>query len=124
MDMAWRLGRDASCQACGPLGLQARLDELEQRRTQLASAIAAAPQPAPRLHPNLAELYRQKVANLQEALADPATRTEALNILQGLVERGKRPVNRAFRSAAALGDDRRHDDGDRSGVPFGVGGHQ
>src|SRR5260221_10552082 len=36
---------------------------------------------------------------------------------------GKRPVNRAFRSAWALGDARGHDDGDRSGVHFGVGGH-
>ena len=68
-------------------GLQARLDELEQRRARLAAAIAAAPQPAPRLHPNLAELYRQKVANLRAALTDPTTRTEALNILRGLVER-------------------------------------
>ena len=36
----------------------------------------------------------------------------------------KRPVNRAFRWAVALGDDRGHDDGDRSSVHFGVGGHQ
>jgi site-specific DNA recombinase len=42
---------------------------------------------APRLHPNLAELYRNKVANLQDALADPATQMEALEILRGLIER-------------------------------------
>ena len=47
----------------------------------------SAPAAAPRLHPNLAEIYRRKVANLQEPLADPATQSEALEILRGLVER-------------------------------------
>src|SRR5262249_28069967 len=63
--------------------LQGRLDELERRKVALTARIAAAPAPAPRLHPNLAELYRQKVANLSAALTDPATRVEALEILQG-----------------------------------------
>jgi site-specific DNA recombinase len=68
-------------------GLQARLDELEERKAKLKSEIDAAPAAAlPRLHPNLAELYRKKVANLQEALADPATQMEALEILRGLIE--------------------------------------
>jgi len=31
-----------------------------------------------RLHPNLAKLYRKKVARLQDALVDPVTKTEAL----------------------------------------------
>ena len=30
-----------------------------------------------RLHPNLAKLYRKKVARLQDALVDPVTKTEA-----------------------------------------------
>ncbi len=68
-------------------GLQARLDELGERKASLEQVIAAAPAPAPRLHPNLAELYRQKVANLRAALANPATRTEALESLRGLVEK-------------------------------------
>jgi hypothetical protein len=46
-----------------------------------------APTPAPRLHPNLAEIYRQKVGNLANALVDPGTRTEALDIMRGLIER-------------------------------------
>jgi site-specific DNA recombinase len=69
-----------------PPGLQGRLDELEQRKAMLMAKVAGAPAPAPRLHPNLAELYRQKVADLRAALADPATRTEALEILRSLVE--------------------------------------
>ena len=68
-------------------GLQSRLDELEQRKAALAAELDAAPPPAPRLHPNLAEVYRKKVADLQMALADPATHTEALEILRALIER-------------------------------------
>jgi site-specific DNA recombinase len=68
-------------------GLQAKLDELEQRKAALAAEIERAPLAAPRLHPNLAELYRKKVASLQQALAEPVTQAEALEILRGLVER-------------------------------------
>jgi hypothetical protein len=68
-------------------GLQSKLDELEQRRAALAAAIESAPTTAPRLHPNLSELYRRKVEGLQAALVDPATQTEALEIFRGLIER-------------------------------------
>jgi len=53
--------------------------------------------PAPRLHLNLAELYRRKVADLQSASAEPGTRTEALDILRGLIERvALHPVEKGF----------------------------
>ena len=53
--------------------------------------------PGQRLHPNLAELYRRKVENLHEALAGPATRVEANDILRGLVERVvMRPIDKGF----------------------------
>jgi hypothetical protein len=45
------------------------------------------PSPASRLHPNLAEIYRRKVADLQTTLGDPKTQTEALEILRGLIVR-------------------------------------
>ncbi|MEX0809043.1 MAG: hypothetical protein WD044_09960 [Dongiaceae bacterium] len=64
-----------------------RLDELEQRKTELEGIVAVAPLPALRLHPNLAELYRQKVTNLRATLSDESTRAEALEILRGLIER-------------------------------------
>ena len=35
----------------------------------------------------MAELYRKKVADLQLAVTDPTTRSEALEILRGLVDR-------------------------------------
>ena len=39
------------------------------------------------MHPNLAQVYREKVERLQVALADPALRDQALEILRGLIER-------------------------------------
>jgi hypothetical protein len=40
----------------------------------------------PRLHPNPAELYRQKVMNLAEALNDEHTRLEAAECIRELIE--------------------------------------
>jgi hypothetical protein len=40
----------------------------------------------PRLHPNLAELYRQKVTNLAEALNDQHTRLEAAECIRELID--------------------------------------
>jgi hypothetical protein len=39
-----------------------------------------------RLHPNLAQIYRQKVEQLQRALEDSEIRDEAVHILRGLIE--------------------------------------
>ena len=51
-----------------------------------------------RLHPNLAQLYREKVANLHSALADPELRTEALELIRGLIERVElHPAEDGFR---------------------------
>ena len=66
-------------------GLQVKLDELEQHKLKLESEIASAPAAAPRLHPNT--IYRKKVGSLQQALSDPETRSEAIEILRGLIER-------------------------------------
>jgi DNA invertase Pin-like site-specific DNA recombinase len=68
-------------------GLKSKLEELEQGRAALEAELAAAPPPAPRLHPNLAELYKRKVAELAAALTDPGTRDEAISIIRGLIER-------------------------------------
>ena len=45
-----------------------------------------APPPTPRLHPNLAELYRQKVMNLAAALNQEDTRLEAAECIRELIE--------------------------------------
>src|SRR5262245_47533923 len=41
--------------------LQQKLEELEARKERLEVDLCSAPAPKPRLHPNLAELYRRKV---------------------------------------------------------------
>ncbi len=67
-------------------GLQQKLDELEGRKAALESELSAAPIAAPRLMPNLAEVYRSKVITLHEALTG-ASGTEALEVVRGLIER-------------------------------------
>jgi hypothetical protein len=62
-----------------------RLDTLEKRRLTLEAEAAPAREPAPRLHPNLAEVYRQKVANLIDALAQEDA-AEARELVRSLVE--------------------------------------
>jgi site-specific DNA recombinase len=68
-------------------GLQAKLENLEACKVDLEAQIANAPVPAPVLHPNLASLYRRKVAALHESLNEPDSRTEAAGLLRGLIER-------------------------------------
>ncbi len=67
-------------------GLKVKLEELEQRKEELELQISSTPPPAPILHPNLAELYRRKVESLHACLDEPDSRTEAAEILRGLVE--------------------------------------
>ena len=67
-------------------GLQQRLDELETRRSEIEQSLAATPASPVRLHPNLAQVYRRQVEQLQQALDDPEIRDEAVQILRGLIE--------------------------------------
>jgi hypothetical protein len=68
--------------------LRARLSELEVRKKALQAEIAAAAAPPPvALHPNAAALYAAKVAELEVALNAPELRTEAAEILRGLIDR-------------------------------------
>jgi site-specific DNA recombinase len=70
------------------LTLKEELLALEARQEQLEAEIAAAPEAQqPLLHPNLAEIYRQKVAALAEALADEAMRDEAFELIRSLLDR-------------------------------------
>ena len=59
---------------------------LEARRADLLGQLEAAPPPMPRLHPNIAEIYRQKIASLGEALNDEHTRLEAAECIRELIE--------------------------------------
>ena len=69
----------------GRLG-QGRVGELERRRSEIEAKLAAGPAPKLRLHPNLAELYRIKVAALADALNADTMRSEASAAMRGLIE--------------------------------------
>jgi site-specific DNA recombinase len=78
---------DAIAEGLRTTGLKEKLEDLEGRVAALTQALAA-PAPSPvRLHPNLSELYRRKVTELAETLADPLIRTPALEVVRGLIER-------------------------------------
>ena len=66
--------------------LKNELVALEARQLVLQQELAEIGAPAPLLHPNLAELYRQRVEHLREALHDDATREEAFELLRSLIE--------------------------------------
>jgi len=70
------------------------------RREELKAKLAAADAPPPLLHPEMAELYRQKVTALAQALENPETRTEASEALRGLIDAIVRRRTRASRLRA------------------------
>ena len=67
-------------------GLLAKIEALEEQKPVLEVRLDTPPPSPVRLHPNLAELYRQKVASLRESLADPLIRDEAIDLLRGLID--------------------------------------
>ncbi len=77
---------DAIADGLRTQGLKTKLEEYEQRKITLEKLLSNAPPPAPILHPKLAELYRQKVEDLQTSLNADDTRTKAAEILRGLIE--------------------------------------
>jgi site-specific DNA recombinase len=56
------------------------------RHEELKAKLAAADEPLPLLHPGMADLYRQKVTALAQALEHSETRTEASEALRGLID--------------------------------------
>jgi len=64
-----------------------RMAELEARKAELEAVLAEAVEEPVLLHPNMAEVYRAKVARLVEALNDEHDRIEAAEIIRGLIDR-------------------------------------
>ena len=81
-----------------------RLLALEGRKANLEQM--AEPEPMPRLHPKLAEVYRQHVERLEEALNDSTIRPEAVttnfttNVRESILEL-RRASNTYFRKNLA-----------------------
>ena len=66
--------------------LKQELVALEARQLTVQQEIAASAAPGPLIHPNLAEIYRQRVERLHEALNDPSMRDEAFELIRSLIE--------------------------------------
>ena len=68
-------------------GMVDRLRELEARQDELNARLARVPADIPDIHPNVAGIYRRKVAHLAAALDNPGERDEAAAAIRGLIER-------------------------------------
>jgi hypothetical protein len=78
---------DAIASGLRGASVQQRLDELERRKAELQRELDSAATPPPLLHPNLAEIYRDRVTRLHEAFTDETTRMEATDLLHALIDR-------------------------------------
>ena len=65
---------------------KAEVKALDARRKELQAQLATANEPPPLLHPEMAELYRQKVTTLAQTLEHPETRMKATEALRGLID--------------------------------------
>ncbi len=72
----------------GSRTLVEELRNLEQRQDGLKAEIDAAGKPEllPALHPNLAQVYRQKVERLEQALHEPTVSAAAVEALRSLID--------------------------------------
>ena len=60
--------------------------KLEAIKTKLTEQLNKVPAPKPRLHPNLADIYRDKVVNIIETLNNENTMPEATEAIRSLIE--------------------------------------
>ncbi|MFT8953612.1 MAG: recombinase family protein [Gluconobacter sp.] len=67
--------------------LKTRMEQLEDRKAEIEGRLADAPSPPPLLHPNMAELYRQKIASLHDSLQNEATGAQAVEAIRSLITR-------------------------------------
>ena len=78
---------DAITEGLRGASLQRQLDALESRKAALEGGLrAAGEQKVPALHPNLAEVYRARVASLQDSLRRGAD-VETVTAVRALIER-------------------------------------
>jgi site-specific DNA recombinase len=77
----------AIAEGANALSLNTKITELEERRNTLMEDISAqADAPLPFVHPNLAEVYRRKVARLSDLLEDPLLKNEAFEVIRTLID--------------------------------------
>ncbi|WP_418610988.1 recombinase family protein [Gluconobacter cerinus] len=69
--------------------LKTRMEQLESRKAEIEEQLAEAPSPPPLLHPNMAKLYRQKIATLHESLQNEVSGTRTVEAIRSLITRIK-----------------------------------
>ena len=62
-----------------------KMGRLEARKEELTDQLAKAERPPPLLHPSLAQIYRERISSLSEALGRADTRAEAAEAIRSLV---------------------------------------
>ena len=67
--------------------MKAELHEMDARKVTLTENLAMHEDEQPLLHPAMAQIYRDKVANLADALIDDQTKPEAFEAIRGLVDK-------------------------------------
>jgi len=77
---------EAITEGASARSLKDELLTLEARKEELERDLASAKDPEPLIHPNLAEVYRQKVADLHEALHEEKDKAEAFDLIRSIVE--------------------------------------
>lgn len=65
--------------------MKTRMDELEQQKTEILARMADVPADVPDIHPNIAEIYKAKVVQLSDGLADPELHDQAAEAIRALV---------------------------------------
>ena len=68
-------------------GMVDRLRELEARQDELTQRLSAVPADLPDIHPNVADIYRRRVARLAEALSHAEDRDAAASAIRSLIDR-------------------------------------
>jgi site-specific DNA recombinase len=77
----------AAIKAGGPIeAIVEDMKRLEARKAELKDQLANAEEPPPLLHPNMAEIYRQRISALYENLQDETGKAEAAEVLRTLVD--------------------------------------
>ncbi|PRD43039.1 resolvase [Phyllobacterium phragmitis] len=78
---------DAILSGVPPLQLKERMEKLEARKAELTEMLANVDEPPPLLHPNMAEIYHQRISALYGDLQNEETTALAAQTFRSLVDR-------------------------------------
>ena len=65
--------------------MKTRMDDLERQKVEILARMEDVPADVPDIHPNTAQIYKGKVTQLNDALADPELHNQAAEAIRALV---------------------------------------